>query len=847
MPKPEFKPDMPTFTGWQVLLPLVIISGITIIVSFCRDHKRKQNHISNQTRTDKRGTNCVGRIWDVYGSTLICVLSFLAAYDLYGDFNFLLTIPDQTAYIDVSIANDYHGQVECRVSSTRFTNETFFCSPKSDSPNAHDSYFSLKSRILGNDTLTEAMKIEIWEEYTGNASTVEIPGGYSCDYLWNDTNLYTSELHLNLNSCIVSACGSMTMRESEYLYGYGTCIEGSVGQKYLIVPEICDIMCSIILCKEVIKVVLIVCYFFSKAAQQPFALKFSMNCAVTGFFTMLSERYRKDVLNIKQNRTQRRTFALLVDLFGETVPQTVLAGWCLYNFPGSNQTTTYISLSGSVIMLIYSMGTFLSSLFNDYKEAKNTEELTAAAVISSTIVNVPKQQHESSFKEWFYANIRIREQEVMDQYFAIFVEQCLDSFEMFNDLTDSDLEKIGIKILGHRKLILKAIQPHKKEEMAREQENLIVKPQIVALDTNSTNTKICVWWKLNTDDIDTSNMSMNVHDICSIDIEWRYSDDKQEILKKTTHHNWNILKVDHHKILASDLDTSIFDDVLNTTGHGIYYFRITLYDRNSKISSGQMMVTTVPVKIRHIADEWNLDSKQKQLRIGRFNRKIVTRDIPGKFRHIFGTLIVSRGVNLWTLKVKKHDPNRDKCSAMIGVVNMNNRHNLQKLKSLNQCFAHSGFGYGLYLANGDVYHTKQPRVFGREVKEGDVVQIMCDYIKHTVSFIVNNISWGIAFDRSHFAANKLPHLGLAVALRGCDEIQLCDFVNEHQSLLGRKRSSSSTSTGHATAKPKGKRALTLPGSSPRSSNPYGQLQAPTHDLPIEDVEQAVEVVSDDND
>eukprot|EP01083_Nonionella_stella_P262721 893096_1 len=124
---------------------------------------------------------------------------------------------------------------------------------------------------------------------------------------------------------------------------------------------------------------------------------------------------------------------------------------------------------------------------------------------------------------------------------------------------------------------------------------------------------------------------------------------------------------------------------------------------------------------------------------------------------------------------------------------------------------------------------------------------MCDYREHTVSFIVNNISWGIAFDRSHFAANKLPHLGIAVVLRGCDEIQLCDFVNQHQSLFGAGKRRRSSSTGHATPKPKGKRALSLPGHSPRSSNPYGQLHAPAHDLPIEDVEEAVEVVSDDND
>eukprot|EP01083_Nonionella_stella_P317506 1156435_1 len=251
---------------------------------------------------------------------------------------------------------------------------------------------------------------------------------------------------------------------------------------------------------------------------------------------------------------------------------------------------------------------------------------------------------------------------VRKEFDAIFARQYVHTH--INVVMDTSMIMSGIQKIAY-------IQEATKEEMTREQEfafhcdnkNLIVKPQIIALNTNSMNTKICVSWKLNpsrmkmtmrlrqhivtcthesahTADIDTSNISMNVHDICSIDIEWRYSDDKQEILKKTTHHNWNILKVDHHKILASDLDTSIFDDVLNTTGHGIYYFRITLYDRNSKISSGQMMVTTVPVKIRHIADEWNLDSKQKQLRIGRFNRKIVTRDIPGEFRHIFGTLIV---------------------------------------------------------------------------------------------------------------------------------------------------------------------------------------------------------------
>jgi len=399
----------------------------------------------------------------------------------------------------------------------------------------------------------------------------------------------------------------------------------------------------------------------------------------------------------------------------------------------------------------------------------------------------------------------------------------------------------------------------------QENKNLYVKPELIALNTNSMNTKICVSWKLQpvrnpnsslifsegaarrqtdtgdakdvhdddgdddeekededeledvavensrtrgnsvsmTDDQDTSNMVMNVHEICSIDIEWRYSDsvhekEVEQMKDKLEYHNkykWNILDVEYHKILAFNLNSSIFDHILNTTRYGIYYFRITLYNRNSKISSKEMKITTFKVQVRHIADEWNVERKQKQLRLGFFNRKVVTRDIPGKFRHIFGTLIVSKGVCVWTLKIKKVDPNRDKSSAMLGVINMNNRNNDNNLRNLNQCFAHIGIGYGLYTTNGDLYNTKQPRPFGNEIKEGDVVQIMVDYRGCTISFVVNNISWGIGFDRRHFPTGKMPNFGLAVALRGCDEIQLIDYVNEAQSLMAqqqRRRSSSGT-------------------------------------------------------
>jgi len=222
---------------------------------------------------------------------------------------------------------------------------------------------------------------------------------------------------------------------------------------------------------------------------------------------------------------------------------------------------------------------------------------------------------------------------------------------------------------------------------------------------------------------------------------------------------------------------------MGTTRFGIYFFRVRIASRAASIHSKETSVTTFKVKVRHIADEWNTERKQKQLRLGFFNRKLVTRDTPGKFRHIFGSLVVSQGVNVWTLKIKKRSANRDHLSAMIGVINMNNRNNGGRLRTLNQCFSHIGIGYGLFTGNGDAYHTKNPRAYGKEVHPGDVVQIMCDYRGQTISFIVNNISWGIAFEARHFPAGKMPHLGLAVALRGCDELQLVDFVTEAHSLF----------------------------------------------------------------
>mmetsp|Transcript_33666 Transcript_33666/g.54794 ORF Transcript_33666/g.54794 Transcript_33666/m.54794 type:complete len:644 (+) Transcript_33666:62-1993(+) len=449
-----------------------------------------------------------------------------------------------------------------------------------------------------------------------------------------------------------------------------------------------------------------------------------------------------------------------------------------------------------------------------------------------------------------------------------------------------------------------------KEEMEQEakqkfsfhQQNsgAFVRPKIIALNTNSMNTKICVSWKLQpvpnyvtdggdggggvngavtngkdaskgaengdggddddddddeqkrqteetpslsaatismTEHDESSNVAMDVHDIVSIDIEWRYSDQKdnedgeqqseitpmEEQLEPEEEengkspkmrrvatldrHQWNVLDVDHHKILAFNLDSSIFDHILNTMRYGVYFFRITLYNRNTKISSREMKITTFKIHVRHIADEWHSERMQKHVRKSFFSSKVVTRDIPGKFCHAFGTLVTSKGVCVWTLRIKKVDSNRQKASAMIGLINMNNRKNDANLKNLNQCFAHIGIGYGLYCTNGDTYHTKTPRKYGAEIKEDDVIQIMCDYRNQTISFVVNKRNWGTAFDVRDFPNGKMPNMGLAIALKGCDEIQLVDFVNEAQTLFGgekRRRTSltSLTSLSSSTSKRK---------------------------------------------
>ena len=83
---------------------------------------------------------------------------------------------------------------------------------------------------------------------------------------------------------------------------------------------------------------------------------------------------------------------------------------------------------------------------------KNKGELN----LPTANININKGEKINNFKKFVGKNYKdILQENELDEYINIFTENKLTEIEIITELTDSDLEKIGIKILGDRKKILK--------------------------------------------------------------------------------------------------------------------------------------------------------------------------------------------------------------------------------------------------------------------------------------------------------------------------------------------------------------------------------------------------------
>ena len=161
---------------------------------------------------------------------------------------------------------------------------------------------------------------------------------------------------------------------------------------------------------------------------------------------------------------------------------------------------------------------------------------------------------------------------------------------------------------------------------------------------------------------------------------------------------------------------------------------------------------------------WDLITAHKHIEIGASSIKRVKKP-DAKMINVFSAESIGFGEKkIWKLQFKATDPNKSgkPSSAQIGVIDGN------KAKSkMNDSFANKingGYAYGGWTGNiyhGDIAATMAR--YGPPLRVGDIIEVELDMRKDkgTLSFKVNGISKGVAFDD----LKKTKQYKLAVALK----------------------------------------------------------------------------------
>eukprot|EP01084_Bolivina_argentea_P098365 176776_1 len=430
---------------------LVTFYCIIIIIAIFKDKhendKKREHNNNNILNVKSKWKSFKTR----YAITLTSVLSLFAAYDLFGDTYFLYTFDSIPYSAQVTIDTGTHGIAFCA------SELPSLCAPLSEQPE-----IILSDYNWSNDN-------NPWKQYDDqlNPLQVTINGGYSCNELLHDHTLYGTDNQLlsKYQKCLNIACnncqnqciydddaGSYTnLSVSDWsrtrpiinsIYDQGSssrstflnCMDidmesGPIG----FMPAF--ILLGFILFKEVMKMVFVLAYFFSTTAQKSTLIKIAINSPLTGIFVVMSERFKTDVLNIKNDAKTRRTLGLILDLLFEDIPQLILPFWMVVDV--RSNTPSIVSISGSLIMVIINSGLLVSNLCKDYKETldvkkdtnesditkikeqTNTEICTQIHINTQTVNNVnhTNESNESNeeFKTWFYEHIDLKE--FTEQYF----------------------------------------------------------------------------------------------------------------------------------------------------------------------------------------------------------------------------------------------------------------------------------------------------------------------------------------------------------------------------------------------------------------------------------------------
>eukprot|EP01083_Nonionella_stella_P086425 240119_1 len=463
---------------------VTVISAVVIIIIFyliliTTQIIQMRRHISTQVTQSQPAQHV--SVWKEYTIPITIFISLLAAYDIVGDIYFLSTIltkpqlESTDLVLDVQL-NSNDGLVGCDMNDEYY----YFCEPNKTEPTRYD-LDGLLSRgyyyHTGDSVRDGLIDDSEWVNVGPITTTLH---GISCYDLFLDSSLYTglnSELFINFDHCLhhangcnscPQACGFndlFAQCEEEYMcqrtysisgIGMIMCSESispdSMYMYYLSLPTWMTTMVVLLLVsivvKEIVKIWFIISFFLSLKAQKDYFLRVSMNSPLTGIFIVFSERFRKRIYEIKMDSSSNRTCGLFLDLFFEDLPQCFLPIYMQIHASGY-ELENIISLSGSILMVIFNVAMLIKYMCDDYKK-------TLQANMNPNMQITPQKTKNSTneFKLVFYADFEQHlGTEDTDKYYMLLVNNGFDNLTAFKTLTFDDLNEIGIVKLGHKRIL----------------------------------------------------------------------------------------------------------------------------------------------------------------------------------------------------------------------------------------------------------------------------------------------------------------------------------------------------------------------------------------------------------
>eukprot|EP01084_Bolivina_argentea_P267002 453085_1 len=435
---------------------------------------------NNLSNTDNKKSAIIAKTKDLYQRQkkwFIILISFCAVYDVIGDILYLSSF-DVTD--DVGVNNDAHTLM---LNTYRFTDNSdhwpiscdsapqgFYCEPFDPEPKTYSAS-------------------SLWEKYNnrtqycgpqqtiGAYKSAKVVGGLCSDAASDEViSLNGDSLIVAAYRCLTNICDRcpnapiLVFDSGQVVYscpdiafdddivdashhGWITCCDEWTATATATATEtatettmaiVASALLIIISIKETLKMLFNLSYFISKQCQQEYMLRFSINSVISWFLMLVSDRFCDDALAATDSKN--RTLGLFTDLLLEDIPQIILPLYVVVEYDQNPAIITLISLSGSLIMLIVHIVVLGMSIWTDFNEVKVLKP------ISNEIEMRKVDYHDNEVDRW------LSKQVGLPQYCHIFRDNGFEQIKWIKTISDDDLQRIGVHLIGHRRAILDAAQ-----------------------------------------------------------------------------------------------------------------------------------------------------------------------------------------------------------------------------------------------------------------------------------------------------------------------------------------------------------------------------------------------------